>query len=109
MSSDNAYFSIPLYFVLLREGLEVSIVISVLLSFVDKMSIHFSLDSTRKMKRNVWMSTLLGFLLTLAFGKQQLTERPEYPIKMTPPFDLGNHTILFDTTQSQSLSHYSKP
>ena len=61
------YFSVALFFVLLREALEVAIVIAVLVSFIDRAYPSSSTISARA-KRSTWFGTLAAVLITLILG-----------------------------------------
>ncbi|KAI8829429.1 iron permease FTR1 family-domain-containing protein [Chytriomyces cf. hyalinus JEL632] len=60
-------FSVPVFFVILRECTEASIVMSVLLTFIRSM---FSKDDTMRIKltRALWAGTVAGLVLSLAIG-----------------------------------------
>ncbi|KAI8618005.1 iron permease FTR1 family-domain-containing protein [Chytriomyces sp. MP71] len=60
-------FSIPVFFVILRECTEASIVMSVLFTFIRSM---FASDAVmrRKLSRALWAGTLCGIALSLAIG-----------------------------------------
>ncbi|KAJ3232405.1 high-affinity iron permease [Chytriomyces hyalinus] len=60
-------FSVPVFFVILRECTEASIVMSVLLTFIRSM---FSKDDAMRIKltRALWAGTVAGLVLSLAIG-----------------------------------------
>ncbi|KAI9345023.1 iron permease FTR1/Fip1/EfeU [Obelidium mucronatum] len=60
-------FSPPIFFVILRECTEASIIISVLLSFVKSKFSHDS-GMQKVLSRSVWLGTGLGLFLSLAIG-----------------------------------------
>lgn len=60
-------FSIALFFVLLREALEVSIVVSVLLSFISRSKTN-NKEFMQRCARATWLGTAIAFLITVAIG-----------------------------------------
>ncbi|KAI8913190.1 iron permease FTR1/Fip1/EfeU [Gorgonomyces haynaldii] len=56
-------FSVPLFFVIFREALEVAIILSVLLSFLGRLE-----GNTRTLSKMVWIGTGTAFVLCLAIG-----------------------------------------
>lgn len=58
-------FSFSLFFIILRETLEASIVVSVLLSFIDK---NQELSTHSRLKRMVWLGTGCSFTICLIIG-----------------------------------------
>ena len=66
-------FSVPMFFVIFREALEASVIVSVLLSFVSRMELK-SLPShaTKKLKsilsRMIWIGTAVGLAVTIVLG-----------------------------------------
>lgn len=91
MLSFNDYFSIQVFFIVLRETLESAIIISVLLAFVDQTFQNTLSDSTiyksipqepteyedknellkkerRRLKLNIWVGGILGFVVCLFVG-----------------------------------------
>ncbi|KAJ3362718.1 high-affinity iron permease [Kappamyces sp. JEL0680] len=74
-ATGNNYFSPALFFVMLRETLEVAIVISVLIAFVDRLStskydalLSSRLSALGKMKRMIWLGTGAAFTIVLIAG-----------------------------------------
>lgn len=63
----NSYFSVSMFFILLREGLEISIVISVLLSFIDRLALTNKAYRSKLIK-NVWLGTLSAALIAIGAG-----------------------------------------
>lgn len=63
----QSLFSFSLFFVVFRETLEVGIILSVLLAFIDKLP---TLDpaARTKLKRMVWIGTLSSILIVFAIG-----------------------------------------
>lgn len=70
------YFSIQIFFIILRETLETAIIISVLLSFINQRSAGVKpchqddkfFKIQKKMKLQVWTGALLGLLVCLVIG-----------------------------------------
>ncbi|CCG20701.1 Fth2 iron transporter [Candida orthopsilosis Co 90-125] len=74
------YFSIQIFFIILRETLESAIIISVLLSFINQRSHKSDANSTpsksnthlqqvqRKLKIQVWIGALLGLVICFLIG-----------------------------------------
>ncbi|KAH6570911.1 hypothetical protein BASA50_001252 [Batrachochytrium salamandrivorans] len=63
-------FSVPIFFILFRETVEAAIIVSVLLALINKISASspsFKLLSW-KLKRQVWVGTVSGLLLSLSIG-----------------------------------------
>jgi high-affinity iron transporter len=60
----NNYFSVSVFFVLFRESVEVSIIVSVLLSFLDRIP---GMEGA-PLKRMVWLGTGLASVLCLIIG-----------------------------------------
>ncbi|KAI8618006.1 iron permease FTR1 family-domain-containing protein [Chytriomyces sp. MP71] len=60
-------FSVPVFFVVLRECTEASIVMSVMFTFIHSM---FATDSVMrgKLSRSLWAGTLAGVMISLAIG-----------------------------------------
>jgi high-affinity iron transporter len=61
------YFSVSLFFVLLRETLEISIIVSVLLAFIDRLNMSDP-AALRTMRYLVWTGTLSATLIVVAVG-----------------------------------------
>jgi len=75
----DEYFSIQVFFIILRETLETAIIISVLLSFINQRSTssgetpdgphHASTtEVNRKLKLQVWLGAILGLVICLIIG-----------------------------------------
>ncbi|KAJ8325880.1 high-affinity iron permease [Batrachochytrium dendrobatidis] len=63
-------FSIPIFFILFRETIEAAIIVSVMIALIDKISAsspQFKAMS-RQLKRQVWVGTLSGLLISLTIG-----------------------------------------
>lgn len=90
MASLNDYFSVQMFFIVLRETLELAIIISVLLAFVNQslqdtetpgVKVNSSEDTLtrpadsqlRKLKWHIWIGGLCGFLACLVVGAIILT------------------------------------
>lgn len=60
-------FDVPAYFILLRETLEATIILAVLLGFIDKLVLN---DETvrKKLKRQIWYGTAAGLGVSLLIG-----------------------------------------
>jgi high-affinity iron transporter len=61
------YFSVPLFFVLLRETLEIGIILSVLLAFIDRLALKDK-PLVQNMKTMVWSGTLIAVFIVLTIG-----------------------------------------
>lgn len=59
-SSGNKYFSVVAFFVLLRETIEASVIVAVVLQCLNK--------TLPRMKRQVWWGVAIGFLMCVLFG-----------------------------------------
>ncbi|CAG8600225.1 2557_t:CDS:2 [Ambispora leptoticha] len=59
-------FDVPIFFIILRETLESTIILSVLLGFIDKLLLNPS--EVRKLKRQIWAGTIAGLGLSLVLG-----------------------------------------
>lgn len=60
-------FDVPAYFILLRETLEVTIILAVLLGFIDKLILDD--DTLRKrLKKQIWYGTAAGLGVSLVIG-----------------------------------------
>ncbi|MCJ1352941.1 MAG: hypothetical protein MMC33_002925 [Icmadophila ericetorum] len=64
-----AVFAVPIFFICLRETLETSIVVSILLSFL-KQTLGPDKDANtyKKLRRQVWVGTGLGLLICIIIG-----------------------------------------
>ncbi|PVU90171.1 hypothetical protein BB559_004748 [Furculomyces boomerangus] len=62
-----AIFNVPIFFVIMREAIEASLIISVMLSFITKIGIQEKLHA-RRLKRQVIFGTIIGFVLTAIIG-----------------------------------------
>ncbi|KAL8868398.1 MAG: hypothetical protein Q9174_005020 [Haloplaca sp. 1 TL-2023] len=62
-------FAVPIFFIVFREAVEVSIIVSLLLSF-QKQTLGGSGDekTNKRLRRQVWCGTLLGLLVCLMVG-----------------------------------------
>ncbi|MCJ1408318.1 hypothetical protein MMC19_002393 [Ptychographa xylographoides] len=62
-------FAIPVFFICLRETLETSIIVSILLSFL-KQTLGPDRDAVtyKKLVRQVWMGTILGLVICIVIG-----------------------------------------
>jgi high-affinity iron transporter len=63
-------FSVPLFFIVLREALEAAVIVSVLLTFIDRIPLP-SLDGEFlrvKLKKLVWLGMGIGFLVVILGG-----------------------------------------
>ncbi|KAL2914215.1 high-affinity iron permease [Polyrhizophydium stewartii] len=77
-------FSVPIFFILLRETLEASIIISVMVALIDKLaetSVRFR-DLAGPLRRRVWLGTLSGLLLSLAIGAAFLAVWYKYAVNL---------------------------
>ncbi|CAG8597732.1 8288_t:CDS:2 [Ambispora gerdemannii] len=66
-------FDIPAFFILLRETLECTIILSVLLGFLDKLlppnpSDPVNQNLRRKFKRQIWAGTIAGLMVSIIIG-----------------------------------------
>jgi high-affinity iron transporter len=61
-------FDVPAYFILLRETLEVTIILAVLLGFIDKLVPEKDVAMRRSLKRQIWIGTGAGLALSLIIG-----------------------------------------
>ncbi|CAG8575639.1 52_t:CDS:2 [Acaulospora morrowiae] len=59
-------FDVPAYFILLRETLEATIILSVLLSFIDKLVPEQDLRIS--MKKQIWIGAASGLFISLVIG-----------------------------------------
>ncbi|GMM47284.1 Fth1 protein [Pichia kluyveri] len=71
----DKYFSVQIFFIILRETIESAIIVSVLLSFINQNSYdgvtgHLLIDKTiyKKMKMQVWFGAFTGFGICLLIG-----------------------------------------
>jgi len=67
------FFSVPVFLVVFREALETVIIVSVLLAFLKQTLANDSHEHSNpklhnKLTRQVWLGTLLGFLVCLVVG-----------------------------------------
>ncbi|KAJ1341117.1 hypothetical protein BSLG_004288 [Batrachochytrium salamandrivorans] len=77
-------FSVPIFFILFRETVEAAIIVSVLLALIDKISAtsnHFQLI-LKQLKRQVWIGTISGLLLSFAIGSVFLVFWYKYAIDL---------------------------
>ncbi|MCJ1393680.1 hypothetical protein MMC18_006556 [Xylographa bjoerkii] len=65
----SSVFAIPIFFICLRETLETSIIVSILLAFL-KQTLGPDRDPTtyKKLRRQVWMGTILGLIICICIG-----------------------------------------
>jgi len=61
-------FDIPAYFILLRETLEVTFILAVLLGFIDKLVPEKDASLRKLLKRQIWIGTGVGFALSVIVG-----------------------------------------
>ena len=61
-------FDVTAYFILLRETVECVIILSVMLSFLDKLASEADLPLIRRLKRQVWAGAAVGLAISLAVG-----------------------------------------
>nr|CAG8531605.1 3888_t:CDS:2 [Entrophospora candida]CAG8548807.1 5962_t:CDS:2 [Entrophospora candida] len=61
-------FDVPAYFILLRETLEVTIILAVLLGFIDKLVPEKDVAMRRSLKRQIWIGTGAGLAISLLIG-----------------------------------------
>ncbi|CAG8639354.1 1447_t:CDS:1, partial [Acaulospora morrowiae] len=66
-------FDVPAYFILLRETLEVTIILAVLLGFIDKLVPEQENGLRRRMKKQIWIGTACGLLVSLVIGAVFIT------------------------------------
>jgi high-affinity iron transporter len=71
-------FSVPMFFVLFRETLEAAIIVSILLSFIERMELPSLSEVDRrivsnKFKMMVWLGTGFGLLTTFIVGGTVIT------------------------------------
>ena len=60
-------FSIPVFFIVLRESLEVALVLSILFTFIQQLFDSQSLVY-RHLRRKIWQGTLIGFSISVVIG-----------------------------------------
>ncbi|KAJ8662352.1 hypothetical protein O0I10_002046 [Lichtheimia ornata] len=60
-------FSIPVFFIVLRETLEVALVLSILFTFIQQLFDSQSLVY-RHLRRKIWQGTLIGFAISVIIG-----------------------------------------
>jgi high-affinity iron transporter len=60
-------FDVPAYFILLRETLEATIILAVLLGFIDKLVLDDE-SVRKKLKRQIWYGTAAGLGVSLLIG-----------------------------------------
>ncbi len=61
-------FDVPAYFILLRETLEFTIILAVLLGFIDKLIPEENNELRKTLKRQIWIGTGAGILFSLVLG-----------------------------------------
>lgn len=64
----NKVFNVAVFFVVFRECLEAVIIISVLLSFLDQSIGTTDIVLFKKLRKQVWIGVVLGFIICLAIG-----------------------------------------
>ncbi|ORY86093.1 high-affinity iron transporter FtrA, partial [Protomyces lactucae-debilis] len=69
------FFSVPIFFIIFRECLEASIIVSILLAFIDRTATLPGVDTVvqsaqlkKRLVRQVWVGAALGLLLCLIIG-----------------------------------------
>ena len=60
-------FDVPAYFILLRETLEVTIILAVLLGFIDNLSLGNE-QLKKKFKKQIWIGSAAGLGVSLVIG-----------------------------------------
>ncbi|GES98674.1 plasma membrane iron permease [Rhizophagus clarus] len=60
-------FDVPAYFILLRETLEITIILAVLLGFIDKL-LPDDAALRKKLKKQIWIGTAAGLGISLIIG-----------------------------------------
>ncbi|KAA8893663.1 plasma membrane iron permease [Sphaerosporella brunnea] len=63
----RALFNVPVFFIVFRETLETSIICGILLSFI-KQTVSNTPAVRKRLVRQVWVGTVLGFLICLCVG-----------------------------------------
>jgi len=66
-------FDVPAYFVLLRETLEVTIILAVLVGFIDKLVPEKDNALRKHLKRQIWIGTGAGLALSIIVGVAFIT------------------------------------
>jgi len=78
--SGIALFSIPIFFITLREAIEASIIVSVLLAVISKLSVDQ--EQQRQLSWKVWIGTASGGALSLLIGAAFLIVWYKYAINL---------------------------
>lgn len=60
-------FDVPAFFILFRETLEVTIILAVLLGFIDKL-VPDDAALRKKLKKQIWIGTGAGLLVSIIIG-----------------------------------------
>ncbi|KAI9138321.1 iron permease FTR1/Fip1/EfeU, partial [Paraphysoderma sedebokerense] len=66
-TATNTVFSVPAFFIFLRETVEAAVILGVLLAFLNKLVVNND-TLLRQLKRQVWIGTLAGVLVSVILG-----------------------------------------
>ncbi|KAI9136941.1 iron permease FTR1/Fip1/EfeU [Paraphysoderma sedebokerense] len=66
-TTTNTIFSVPAFFIFLRETVEAAVILGVLLAFLNKLVVNND-TLLRQLKRQVWIGTLAGVVLSVIIG-----------------------------------------
>nr|KAJ3401760.1 hypothetical protein HK105_004417 [Polyrhizophydium stewartii] len=83
-------FSVPIFFILLRETLEAAIIISVLTALIEKLSessVRFR-DLAGPLRRRVWLGTCAGLMTSIVIGAAFLSVWYTYAVNLWEKADL---------------------
>ncbi|CAG8448604.1 3934_t:CDS:2 [Scutellospora calospora] len=61
-------FDVPSYFIMLRETLEFTIIIAVLLSFIDKLIPDDKIVLRKHLKKQIWIGSICGLFVSIVVG-----------------------------------------
>lgn len=61
-------FDVPAYFILLRETLEVTVILAVLLGFIDRLVPDKDSETKKTFKRQIWIGACAGLSVSIVIG-----------------------------------------
>lgn len=61
-------FDVPAYFILLRETLEVTVILAVLLGFIDRLVPDKDAETKKTFKRQIWIGACAGLSVSIVIG-----------------------------------------
>ncbi len=61
-------FDVPAFFIIFRETLECTLILSVLLGYIDKMIPMENRELKQSLRKRIWIGVCIGIILSLVIG-----------------------------------------